>query len=148
MKNIKVIIAVIVIVALIAIGIYFGTKGKESEEVNTSSQEVSIENFKNVLQNKGLTVTEVTPKVGAMIGADEGYGYKINGTSIEIYKFNEESNNELTKSNIDKAKNQGIIVMPDFNNMEIKGKYNKGLLLVNYEGHPNEDEIVSAFNSL
>lgn len=148
MKNIKVIIAVIVIVALIAIGIYFGTKGKESEEVNSSSQEVSIENFKNVLQNKGLTVTEVTPKVGAMIGADEGYGYKINGTSIEIYKFNEESNNELTKSNIDKAKNQGIIVMPDFNNMEIKGKYNKGLLLVNYEGHPNEDEIVSAFNSL
>lgn len=148
MKNIKVIIAVIVIVALIALGIYFGTKGKESEEVNSSSQEISIENFKNALQNKGLTVTEVTPKVGTMIGADEGYGYKINGTSIEIYKFNEESNNELTKSNIDKAKNQGIIVMPDFNNMEIKGKYNKGLLLVNYEGHPNEDEIVSAFNSL
>lgn len=148
MKNVKAIIAIIAIVALIVLGIYFVTKGNKSKEVNSDSQEISIETFKNALQDKGLTVTEVTPKVGAMIGADEGYGYKINETSIEIYKFNEESNNELTKSNIEKAKNQGIIIMPDFNNMEIKGKYNKGLLLVNYEGHPNENEIVSIFTNL
>lgn len=148
MKNVKAIIAIIVIVALIVLGIYFGTKGKEGEEVNANSQEISIETFKNALQDEGITITEVTPKVGSMIGADEGYGYKINGTSIEIYKFNEESNNELTKSNIEKAKSQGIIVMPDFNNIEIKGIYNKGLLLVNYEEHPNENEIVSVFTNL
>jgi len=40
-------------------------------------------------------------KLGSMIGANEvGYGYEINGSYIEIYEYDEESTEELTKYKI------------------------------------------------
>ena len=38
--------------------------------------------------------------------------------------------------------------MPAFNNIEYKAVYNKGLVLINYEEHPNKDKILEIFNSL
>ena len=38
--------------------------------------------------------------------------------------------------------------MPSFNNYEFKVKYNKGLVLVNSEEHPQEEKIVEIFQSL
>ena len=38
--------------------------------------------------------------------------------------------------------------MPLMNNLEINVKYNKGLVLINYEEHPDSEKILEAFNSL
>ena len=38
--------------------------------------------------------------------------------------------------------------MPSFNNYEFKVIYNKGLVLINSEEHPREEEIVNIFKSL
>lgn len=139
-----------------------GCSSSETENENTASNAentagtsetkvATIEDFKNKLDQSGLQVSAETSKVGSMIGAeDQGYSYTINGTSIEVYKFDEASSDSLTKQNIKSAKENGTVTMPDFNNYELKGNYNKGLFVVtnvNAE-HPDTDKIVSILNSL
>ena len=38
--------------------------------------------------------------------------------------------------------------MTSFNNYELKVVYNKGLILVNVEDHPDKDKILEIFNNL
>ena len=150
----KYIIIFLIIVVLISGGIYFFMKNKNDMEqpVNSSSEsinkETSIKEFKDKLQTNGLTISEEIQKSATLIGAEEGYGYIIDDVSIEIYRFDENSSDDLTKSNIKSAKNEEKITMPTFNNMEMKVKYNNGLCLVNYENHPNKDKILEIFNNL
>lgn len=150
-KSLFVIIAIIIIALLCGIGYYISKQ--QSEEVSmkgteNSNKEITIEDFKNALEKKGLKVTNITNKVGSLIGAIEGYGYNINNETIEIYKFDLNSNDNLTMDNIKSAKEKEIITMPDFNNMTFKCKYNKGLVLINYEKHSSKDKIIEVFNEL
>lgn len=149
----KGIITIIIVIALIVCAVLFigGNKQKNEPTQESSSDPVkegiTINDFKDNLNNKGLNVTKETKKMGEMIGATEGCGYEINGKSVEVYKFDEKSTETLTVNNIEMAKTSGKIKMPDLN-MEFKAIYNKGLVLINYEGHPNEKEIVEVFNNL
>lgn len=143
------------IVAFIAFGRYSDNKDISSNTAQQVSgkveenKEVSIESFKKKLIDNGLEITEETTKAGSMIGAKEkGYGYEINGKFIEIYQYDLNSIEELTKNNIKLAQTEGKITMPAFNNIEYKAVYNKGLVLINYEEHPNKDKILEIFNSL
>lgn len=146
----------IIIIAILSVGIYLIiNKGNETIQTSISSsnetkktEEKTIESFKSKLQENGVSITNEIEKSAMMIGAEEGIGYEINKSVIEIYKFNEESNEEIAKNNIKSAKSKGIINMLSFNNMELKVKYNKGLCLVKFEKHPDKDKIVDIFTNL
>lgn len=142
----------IILIIIFILGIFILTGCSNDESMKTSSQvsmkQVSIEDFKNSLQKSGLAITKESNKLATMIGAEEGYGYEINGEDIEIYRFNEKSNEELAKNNIKSAKEKGFVTMPDFNNMTFNVKYNKGLILGNYENHPDREKILKIFYQL
>lgn len=117
----------------------------------TTKQEVSnvsIEDFMKKLEEADLKINDKIKKSSELIGAKEGYGLEINGEYIEIYLYNTNSQEELTKSNIKSAKEKGIITMPSLDNYEMKAIYNKGLVLAGYEEHINKDKIIEIFNSL
>lgn len=158
--NLKYIILVIIIIAVLAIGIYFivNNKGEESTMTSTEAQqstigqteevkETNIEEFKTKLEESGLTISDTIQKSAELIGAEEGIGYEIDGEVIEVYKFNENSTDDLTKTNIESAKKDGKINMTTFN-MTLNVKYNKGLCLVRYENHPDKEKILEVFNNL
>lgn len=143
------VIILIIALAVLCGAIYYIIEDESILNVfKEEKKDISIQDFKETLENNGMVITNTTNKMGALIGAVEGYGYTVNGVDIEIYKFDEKSNEDLTKSNIKSAKEKGIITMPDFNNMTFTAMYNKGLLLLNYEQHPNKDKIVEIFNNL
>lgn len=150
--NLKYILIFIMIIVILAIGIYFIiNRGNNTEMVSTNTtslKEKTIEKFKTKLEEDGLVIADTVEKSSTMIGATEGIGYEINGNVIEIYMFDENSTEELTKNNIKSAKSNGTISMPSFNNMTLKVKYNDGLCLVNYENHPNKEKIIEIFNNL
>lgn len=83
-----------------------------------------------------------------LIGASEGSSYMISDSLIQVYKFDFNKSDELTVSNLKKAKESGKVLMPSFNNYELKVVYNKGLILVNVEDHPDKDKILEVFNNL
>ena len=112
------------------------------------TKQLKVQDFKNALESNGLVVTEEIPKAAGMVGAEEGYGYKINGVNIEVYQFNERNNEELAKENIKKAKDEGKIVMPSFGNYTFDAVYNKGLALTSYDKHPDAEKIISIFKGL
>lgn len=149
--SLYVIIAIVIIALLCGIGYYISKQQSEEvsmKETEQSNKEITIEDFKNALEQKGLKITNTTTKLGSLIGAIEGYGYTINNETIEIYKFDVNSNDNLTVNNIKSAKEKEIITMPDFNNMTFKAKYNKGFVIINFEQHPSKDKILEAFNEL
>lgn len=158
--KLKYIFIFIIIMVALAAGIYFiiNNKGKKSTMTSTESQksitertekekEITIEDFKTKLEESGLTISDTIQKSAELIGAEEGIGYEIDGTVIEVYKFNENSTDDLTKTNIESAKKDGKINMATFN-MTLNVKYNKGLCLIGYENHPDKEKILEVFNSL
>lgn len=158
--NFKYTILVIIIIAVLAIGIYFiiSNEGEKTTMTSTEAQistteqteevkEVTIEDFKTKIEESELTISDTIQKSAELIGAEEGIGYEIDGAVIEVYKFNENSTDDLTKTNIESAKKDEKISMTTFN-MTLNAKYNKGLCLVGYENHPDEEKILEVFNSL
>lgn len=109
---------------------------------------VSIEDFIKKLEEADLKINDKINKSSELIGAKEGYGLEINGEYIEIYLYNTNSQEELTKSNIKSAKENGTITFPSLDNYKIKAVYNKGLVLAGYEEHINKDKILEIFNNL
>lgn len=155
MRNKKLIILSIILIGVILITsisfiIISNSKTNETASKTNESKvkEITISNFKDKLEENGFVITDVSQKSANLIGAEEGFGYEINGEFIEIYKFNEESTEDLSKNNIKSAKSDEKIRMPTFNNMKFNVKYNKGLVLMNYEKHPNKDKVLEIFNNL
>lgn len=152
-KKIYIIISIIVLV-IGGITIYFLTQKDVNTPNNNNNQSQSLisenkfEAFKEKLQNSGYEITGEVKKAAELVGAQEGYSYEINGSNIEIYKFNLNSSEELTKSNLKSAKNEGKIYMPSFNNYSIEVKINNNLVLTSYSNHPDKDKIIKLFNEL
>lgn len=160
---IKVVIGLILIAVFtvggFGLGIYIKTKenpvnyisnyiNKDSDTKNKSNKS-SIEDFKSALLKNDFEITDEITKLGTLIGAKEvGYGYEINGAYIEIYEYDEKSSEELTKQNIKSAKEKNIIIMPALNNVELTATYNKGIMIVAYEEHPNKEKILEIFKNL
>lgn len=156
-KYIIIVIILAICISIIGLIVFKGINKNNEDSKNTQKvnskieekQEVSIENLKKKIAENGLEITDETTKIGTLIGANEvGYGYEINGDYIEVYEYDENSSEELTKQNIKSAKEKNIITMPAFNNAELTAMYNKGLMLVGYEEHPNKEKIIEIFNNL
>ncbi len=142
------VVALILILAILGISVYYIVEDESILDVFKENKKLEIIDFKEALEHKGLVISNTTNKIGELIGATEGYSYSINGVDIEVYKFDENSSEELTKNNIKSAKEKGTITMPDFNNITFNALYNKGLVLLSYEQHPDKDKIIEIFNSL
>lgn len=142
----------IVIFAILTIFATFlagcGSTKETSSKTREKNNIVTIDNFIEKLEDADMKVTDKINKSAQMIGATEGYGLEIDGGYVEVYSYDIDSTNELTKSNIKSAKEKEIVTMPGFGNMELKAKYNKGLVLVNFEEHPDSDKILEVFNNL
>lgn len=153
--NSKNIILAIIVIVILVIGIYFIiNNNKEEESTMTSitgqteaSKGITIEDFKTKIEENGLKVDNTVEKSAELIGATEGVGYEIDGETVEVYKFDENSTDELAKTNIESAKKDGKISMPTFETT-LDAKYNKGLCLIGYENHPDSEKILEIFNNL
>ena len=152
-KTVTIILIAIIIIASIA-SIFFYNKehrvNESREEVKELLQEkVSISDFKKRLEDVGLKIeSETENKESKAIGASKGATYIISGKTIQVYEFDLDNTEELSVSNIKKANEEGKVVMPSMDNLEINVKYNKGLVLLNYQEHPEKEKILEAFESL
>ena len=152
-RIVTIILIAIIILASIA-SIYFYNKehkvNESKEEVKELlNEKVTIEDFKKKLEESGITISmETENKESKEIGASRGYTYMISEKVIQVYEYDLNNTDELTVTNIKMAQEKGKVVMPLMNNLEINVKYNKGLVLINYEEHPDSEKILEAFNSL
>lgn len=148
----KVIIFVsIVLIIIVGVTVYIKNNNILTSNENIKKDietELTISNFKEKLEENGLKVTLETKKAGELIGADEGYSYTINNETIEIYKFNLNSDDELTKSNLKAVKDEEKMYMPSFNNYSFEAKINKNLVIMVFSEHPNKTEILDIFNKM
>lgn len=145
-------LVLIIIVASLASIFLYNKEHKVNETKEEAKQlvkeTVSIETFRQKLDEEFEIESETENKECGLIGASEGVSYIIDGKVIQVYRFDLEKSDELTVANLKKAQEEGKVLMPSFNNYEFKVKYNKGLVLVNSEGHPQEEKIVEIFESL
>lgn len=153
-KNIK-LISILAIVILLAVALTGCTADNVEQQIETNNSinkqeenNIGIEYFIKKLEEAGLKIDNKTKKYSQLIGADEGYGLEINGGYIEIYLFNVNSQDELTKSNIKSVKENGVCLVPSLDNLKVRAIYNKGLVLAGYEEHINRDKIVEIFKNL
>ena len=155
-KNSRIIVVALIILIIVAavLGILLYNREHKVQETKQEAKElveesVSIDEFKKKLEEAGLKIDLETENPECnLIGASEGSSYMISDSLIQVYKFDFNKSDELTVSNLKKAKESGKVLMPSFNNYELKVVYNKGLILVNVEDHPDKDKILEVFNNL
>lgn len=146
-KNlIIIVVAVIVIIIASVLGVFLYNKQREKDE---SEKVASIAEFRSRLEGQGLQIeSEAESTDASAIGAVEGVTYVISGYAIQVYRYDLNSTDELSVSNVKKAQEEGKISLPEFDNHEFTVIYNKGLILINHTDHPEKDKIVEAFESL
>lgn len=145
----------VLLIAIVAISsIFLYNKEHNVNETKQVAKQLvkevaSIDDFKNKLNENEIEISEENENTECeLIGAAEGVSYKIDDEVIQVYKFDLDKSDELTVKNIKKAQDEQKVVMPSFNNYEFKVKYNKGLILINSEDHPQGEKIVEIFESL
>lgn len=145
-----ILILIIIISAVLGIVLYnkeHDINAKKDEKVG--EEKISIANFKQKLEEAGIVIeSETENEANEKIGASKGVTYIIDGKPIQVYILDENSEDELTVSNIKKAKEEGKVVMPSFDNYEFKVLYKDGLIIVNSEEHPQKDKIQEVFKNL
>ncbi|MEG0297434.1 MAG: hypothetical protein RR620_12015 [Clostridium sp.] len=118
---------------------------KEPEKEPVVEQPVSkVDKFKNTLKEKGYEVGEDELLAFEMVGANNGYKFKVDGELIEIYEYDEANLSEEGKGFIEQGKN-GSISLSGFN---VPVKYNNFLMLGRADKHSKGTEIIEIFNSL
>jgi len=153
-KNIGVIVLILLICVAAVLGIFLYNKEHKVVENKKEIKELvketaTIEDFKKKLDESDLKIElEAENTECDLIGASEGMSYTIDDSLIQVYKFDLNKSDELTVSNLKLAQESGKVIMPSFNNYEFQVVYNKGLILVNSENHPDKDKIVEIFKSL
>lgn len=117
---------------------------QQSEGTQPAADEAAsnLDDLLEQFKAAGLTVGEKEPKLSSMIGAKDGFGVNINGMPIEIYQFDISSTDETAVQNMKSAKDTGKINMLG---IDFPVKMNRDLMLVNYQGHPDEEKIVKVF---
>lgn len=145
-------VLIIVVAALSSIFLYNEEHGVNESKIQTDNsiaETISIEDFREKLEENDIVIDSETENQECdLIGAAEGVSYKIDDLSIQVYRFDLDSSDELTIANLKKAEEEEKVVMPSFNDYEFKVKYNKSLILINSEDHPQGDKIVEIFESL
>ena len=119
------------------------TEAKE-ETTTKNKSENKIDKFIKALKDKGFTVGEKLDCWYQMIGANDGCKFEVNGERIEIYYYDPENLSEEGKKYFEQAKNGTI----DMGGIKIKTLYSKDNVLINYEKHEKQSEIIEIFNNL
>ncbi len=152
MKKHIVFILVLVIILVSILGIVLYNKEHDITEVSSSDSEpiLEISNFKDKLQESGIIIEEENDSSDpSAIGASEGKVYTIQEQQVQVYKYDLNSTDELTVSNIKSASEKGKIILSKLDNIELSVIYNKGLILItNFEDHPSKEKIIEIFKSL
>ena len=151
--TITIILIGIIIIASVSSIFFYNKEHKVMEtrkEVKELLQEkVSISDLKQKLEDAGIQIeAETENKESKAIGASKGVTYMISGKVIQVYEFDLDNTEELSASNLKLAREEGKVVMPSMDNLEINVKYNKGLILINYQEHPEKEKILEVFESL
>lgn len=154
-KNTCVVIGLVLLIIIASVSsIFLYNKEHNVDKAKKEAKELvkevaSIDSFKNKLKENEIEISEENENTNSdLIGAAEGMTYKIDGEDIRIYRFDLDKSDELTVSNIKKAQDEQKVAVPSFDNNEFKVKYNKGLILINAEEHPQGEKIVEIFESL
>lgn len=85
-----------------------------SAPAQTSSSKVaSFEDFKQLIANSGITISEEMEMGASLVGAAEGYAYMTDKGKIEIYKFDISSDAFL------KVKEKGVITLDGFGDIKV-----------------------------
>lgn len=153
-NRILVIILILIIVVVSGLSIFLYNKEHRVEEIRQEAKElvkesVSVEDFKKKLKEADIEIDEETENTECeLIGASEGVTYLIDNQEIQVYRFDFNKSEEITVTNLKMAQDDGKIILPSFNNIEIKVTYNKGLILINNEDHEKWAVILGAFNEL
>ena len=117
------------------------TTDASSTNNNETVQLDKIQQFENGLTDKQIEF-EIVQKMGSMVGAKEGYGYKFNDeTSVELYLFDKASDayKEAIKNNKIYVESFGIAMDVVFNDD----------ICIYYNGEvTNKADIAAIFESL
>ena len=111
-KNSRVIVVALIILIIVAavLGILLYNREHKVKETKQEAKElveesVSIDEFKKKLEEAGLKIDLETENTECnLIGASEGSSYMISDSLIQVYKFDFNKSDELTVSNLKKAK--------------------------------------------
>ena len=144
-KVIAILLSVLLVFTLVGCG---SDKKEETDKNDTHVTEQTNKNkldkFKEELKAKGHDVGENETLAYDMLGATNGYKFKVDGELIEIYEYDEKKLSEDGKKKLEEAK-KGSINMSGIN---VPVKYNNYLVLARSEKHSKASEIVDIFNNL
>lgn len=88
----------------------------------------------------GLKADKIYPAIADMIKAEAGAVLVLDGYRFEVYKYN--LNNPLQRAKLEKIADAGeISILGIKHKVIVRGSF----VLLNYQGHPREKEIISAF---
>ena len=130
---------ILVIICVAGLSIFLYNKEHRVEEIKQETKElvkdsVSLDDFKKKLEESDIKIDEENENTECeQIGASEGTTYIIENQEIQVYRFDFNKSEEITVTNLKMAQEEGKIILPSFNNIEIKVTYNKGLILINNE---------------
>ena len=154
-RNRVIVTLLVLIIAVVSfLSIFLYNKEHRVEEIKQETKElvkesVSLEDFKKKLEEAEIEIDEETENTECeLIGASEGVTYLIANQEIQVYRFDFNKSEEITVKNLKMAQDEGKIVLPSFNNIEIKVTYNKGLILINNEEHEDWNSILEVFENL
>ena len=145
---------IIVIICAAVLSIFLYNKEHRVEEIKQETKDlvkdsVSLGDFKKKLEESDIKIEKEEENTEcAQIGASEGVTYVIDNQEIQVYRFDFNKSEEITVTNLKLAQDEGKIILPSFNNIEIKVTYNKGLILINNEEHNKWNEILEVFNNI
>lgn len=119
-------------------------KNQNNDVESSQTSQNRLDKFKEKLKSEGFEVGENEVIAYDMIGANNGYKFKVDGELVEIYEYDKNNLSEDGKVKVQQAENGSI----DFGGMNIPVKYNNYLVLVRMDEHSKADKIIEVFNSL
>ncbi|BDR80712.1 hypothetical protein N072000002_09680 [Clostridium tetani] len=99
--------------------------------------------MKKAYEEVGFKVSENEPVAFQMVGASNGYKFKVDDELIEIYEYDMKNLNEDGKKYVEQAK-KGQISILGFN---VPVKLKNNLMLIRYDEHSKKDKILEVFNN-
>lgn len=109
------------------------------QEIPKYSLNDIVENFKT----NGLEIGEKSEKIFALIGAKDGYSIQLNGEKVELYEYDPDSKEDLTKTSL-KTAEEGYI---DMVGTKVNVILNGNIVLAGYDDHPDKDKIIELFKN-
>jgi hypothetical protein len=106
-----------------------------------ANSEVGIDDLLQFMSNE-LKVSDMTAKQASAIGASDGYGVELDGSRVEIYKFDMKDEGQKTIINKTKKTNTLSIL-----GSEIPVIVNGSFILFGYAQHPQKDKVVKSFKN-